>query len=76
MDEIKGKFKIWNGTCMQASVLETGRQTDVATVPTNLACRLVCMHDTLFNCCAAARYDRRHLKLAGPAPTNHTVMLH
>lgn len=57
MDEIKGKFKIWNGTCMQASVLETGRgrQTDVATVPTNLACRLVCMHDTRSSTAALPR---------------------
>ena len=43
MDEIKGEFKIWNGTCVQANVLVSWRQADtqtnVAIAPTNLAFR-------------------------------------
>lgn len=47
---------------MEATALvswrQAGRLTNVATArprPTNLACRLVCKHDMLFNCRAAAR---------------------
>ena len=79
MDEIKGEFKIWNGTCVQANVLVSWRQADRhkrGHRANKISLQARCACTTRYSTAALPR-DHRRLKLAaGPAPTNHTVMLH